>query len=75
MAQLAAALGTALSPRILLLDPQAPFGYVREWKPPGIPPLRHYAYAIQWWSFAVLALLVWGVTSLRRAGAARRGGA
>ena len=66
IAQLARALGAALSPRILLLDPQAPLGYVRAWQAPGLSPLRHFAYAMQWWSFAALALLVWGVTSLRR---------
>jgi surfeit locus 1 family protein len=65
--QLAHALGTALEPRILQLDPQAPFGYVRDWQPPGLSPLRHFAYAIQWWSFAVLALVVWSVTSFRPA--------
>ena len=66
IAQLASALGAPLSSRILLLDPQAPFGYVRAWQAAGLSPLRHFAYAIQWWSFAALALLAWGVTSLRR---------
>jgi surfeit locus 1 family protein len=65
--QLAGALGAALAPRILLLDPQAPFGYVRDWQPPGLPPLRHFGYAIQWWSFAVLALIAWCVASFRPA--------
>jgi surfeit locus 1 family protein len=65
MGQLAAALGTALSPRILLLDPAAPAGYVRDWQAPGLPPLRHFAYAIQWWCFALLALIYWGVASRR----------
>src|SRR5437879_3712810 len=53
-------------PRILRLDPQAPFGYVRDWQPPGLAPLRHLAYAIQWWSFATLALIVWAILSTRR---------
>ena len=70
MGQLAAALGAPLEPRILLLDPQAPFGYLREWRPPGPQPLRHYSYAIQWWAFAVLTLVVWALTSRRRAGEA-----
>jgi cytochrome oxidase assembly protein ShyY1 len=29
-------------------------------------PLRHFSYAIQWWSFAALALIVWTVMLLRR---------
>ncbi|HSY05720.1 MAG TPA: SURF1 family protein [Steroidobacteraceae bacterium] len=65
--QLSAALATPLSPRILLLDPGAPFGYVRDWQAPGLSPLRHFSYAIQWWSFALLALIFWGVTSWRTA--------
>jgi len=66
MAQLAAALGVPLSPRILLLDPAAPFGYVREWQPPGLAPLRNFSYAVQWWSFAALSLVLWALLSRRR---------
>ena len=66
MAQLAAALGRPLSPRILLLDPAAPFGYVRAWQPPGLPPLRHFSYAVQWWTFALATLVLWAVLSRRR---------
>ncbi len=65
MAELADALGTALEPRILLLDPAAPHGYVRDWQPPGMSPLRHFSYAIQWWSFAALVVLVWAIMALR----------
>src|SRR5215469_234333 len=65
MAQLTAALGEPLSPRILLLDPAAPFGYVRAWQAPGLPPLRHFSYAVQWWSFAVLTLILWALGSRR----------
>jgi len=66
MSELAAALGSELSPRLLLLDAGAPYGYQRDWQPPGLPPLRHFSYAVQWWSFAVLALAAWVVVSLRR---------
>ena len=69
LAELSGAIGEPLAARILLLDPQAPFGYVRDWQPPGMAPLRHLSYAIQWWSFAALALLVWAITSTRRHGA------
>ena len=65
MAQLAAALGQPLSSRILLLDPAAPDGYVRAWRPPGLPPLRHFSYAVQWWSFALATLVLWAVLSRR----------
>ena len=60
--ELEAALGEKLAPHILLLDPQSPNGYVREWSPPGMAPDRHYSYAIQWWGFAgVLLVLYFGL--------------
>ena len=41
-------------------------------QPPGMSPLRHYSYAIQWWTFAALTLFVWALLRLRgRRGAAR----
>jgi surfeit locus 1 family protein len=65
--QLQRTLGVRLAPRILLLDAGAPFGYVRDWQAPGISPLRHFSYAIQWWCFAGLALVFWALGSRRRA--------
>jgi len=71
--ELARALGEPIASRILLLDPEAPYGYARDWQPPGMTPLRHFAYAIQWWCFAGLALALWLLMSLRpRAGALPR---
>jgi surfeit locus 1 family protein len=71
MRELSVALGVPLAPRILLLDPGAPYGYAREWQAPGLPPLRHFSYAVQWWSFAALTVIFWAVLSRRtRAGGA-----
>lgn len=70
-AELARAFGAPLEARILLLDPAAPAGFTRDWQPPGMTPLRHLSYAIQWWCFATLALIVWAVLGVRRARAAR----
>jgi surfeit locus 1 family protein len=67
MQQLVTALGAPLAPRILLLDPAAPYGYARAWQPPGLPPLRHFSYAVQWWTFAVSTLIAWAVMSRRTA--------
>lgn len=67
MEELARALGVPLTERILLLDPGAPQGYVRDWQPPGMAPLRHLAYAIQWWCFAALVVIVWVLVRVRRA--------
>jgi len=66
MNELATALARPLEPRILLLDPQEPNGYVRDWHPPGMEPLRHWSYAIQWWCFAFLAVAFWAVISRRK---------
>jgi surfeit locus 1 family protein len=63
--QLERALGTPLASRILLLDPGAAFGYLRDWQAPGLSPLRHFSYALQWWTFALVVLATWGLMSRR----------
>jgi surfeit locus 1 family protein len=68
MRELSTALGQPLEPSIVLLDPKEPDGYVRDWHPPGVQPIRHWSYAVQWWSFAILALVLWMVLSTRRVG-------
>ncbi len=54
--QLQQALGAQLLPPVLLLDADSGPGYLRDWRPPGVAPERNYAYAVQWWAFALLAL-------------------
>ena len=63
MNELSAALVQPLEPRIVLLDANASDGYVRDWHPPGMQPIRHWSYAIQWWAFAVVTLIFWAVAS------------
>ncbi|MBV9696227.1 MAG: SURF1 family protein [Gammaproteobacteria bacterium] len=70
MAQLQAAYGAPLEPRILLLDADSGPGYAREWTPPGISPMRNFSYAVQWWSFALATLVIVAVLALRRRGRA-----
>ena len=65
MKELSAAFGRSLEPRIVLLDAHEPDGYVRDWHPPGVTPVRHWSYAVQWWSFAVLAIVLWAVVNTR----------
>jgi cytochrome oxidase assembly protein ShyY1 len=72
LAQLATALGRPLVGRVVLLDPGSPEGYVRDWQPPGLPPARHLAYAIQWWGFALTLLVIWAVLSSPRTDAVLR---
>ncbi|MBC8028318.1 MAG: SURF1 family protein [Steroidobacteraceae bacterium] len=65
-AELEAALGQKISRRMLLLDADSPAGYVREWKPPGLAPTRHFSYAIQWWGFAVVLLVIYFGLNFRK---------
>jgi surfeit locus 1 family protein len=67
MDELSTALGSRLEPRLLLLNPSEPLGFARDWQPEGLGPARHVSYAIQWWSFAALALVLYGVLNRRPA--------
>jgi surfeit locus 1 family protein len=64
--ELQSALGEKISRRILLLDPGFPQGYVREWSPPGLDPARHFSYAIQWWGFALVLLVLYFGLNFRK---------
>jgi len=68
MNELSTAFGHPLEPRILLLDPQDPNGYVRDWHPAGMQPVRHWSYAIQWWAFAIVVIIFWAVVSRKKSG-------
>jgi surfeit locus 1 family protein len=68
MDELAAMLGRELQPRMILLDPAEPDGYVREWSVPGTTSERHLGYAVQWFAFAALAIAIWVALSLHRQG-------
>lgn len=53
---------TRLLPWVVRLDPQAGFGYHRDWQPTAsqqIGPERHRAYAFQWLALAVTWCLCW----------------
>jgi surfeit locus 1 family protein len=67
--QLGASYGAPLAPRMLLMDAGSGPGYLRDWKPPGVAPERNFSYAIQWWSFAVLALAMFVGLNLKRSNA------
>ncbi len=65
-AELSGALDHAVEPWMVLEDPLSPDGYLRDWQPPGLSPLRHWSYAIQWWGFAVTLLIIWVIMSAKR---------
>jgi surfeit locus 1 family protein len=61
------ALGQPVESRIVLLDPAAPDGYERVWRPSmNFGPERHLGYAIQWFALAIVALVLFLALSLRR---------
>jgi surfeit locus 1 family protein len=61
------ALGQPVESRIVLLDPAAPDGYERVWRPSlNFGPERHLGYAIQWFALAIVALVLFVALSLRR---------
>ncbi len=51
---------------LVLLDAGEPDGYVRTWEPPGFPPMRHIAYAVQWFGLAAALAVIYVVTNLKR---------
>jgi surfeit locus 1 family protein len=52
--------------QVLLLDKDEADGYLRAWTPPGISPLRHLAYAVQWFGLALALIVIYIVTNLKR---------
>jgi surfeit locus 1 family protein len=51
---------------LILLDADQPDGYVRNWAPPGFPPIRHVGYAVQWFALALALAVIYVVTNFRR---------
>ena len=51
---------------VLLLDADQPDGYARNWAPPGFAPMRHTAYALQWFALALALFVIYLVTNFRR---------
>jgi len=58
--------GDLLHP-VIWLDPAQADGYVRDWQPNiGFPPIRHTAYALQWFAMALAVAVIWIVVNLKR---------
>lgn len=59
-------LGHPLIAGRLLLDASQPDGYERAWEAHlGLNPERHVGYAVQWFAFAVAAVILFVITSFR----------
>ncbi len=60
-------LGISLLPQVVLLDPDTPAGFVREWKPYyGISVEGHQAYAFQWFALGTALALIYILVNLKR---------
>jgi Uncharacterized conserved protein len=59
--------GAQLLPGELLLAPGVQGGFVRDWHPSfGVSPQRHYAYAAQWFTFAITLIVLFLVLNLKK---------
>lgn len=59
--EIAADLQQHVYPHILLLDPDPHSAYQRIWTANVMPPARHRAYALQWFTFALAAIVLFFV--------------
>lgn len=66
--ELSQALGYTLMDVVILLDPAAPDGYVRNWQPTfgGMGPERHIGYAVQWFALAITLVIIYIVMNFKR---------
>jgi surfeit locus 1 family protein len=63
-----AATEKSLEPWVLLLDAADPSGFEdRQWRAAVMEPKVHGAYALQWFSLAAAAMVIWIVLGVRRA--------
>jgi surfeit locus 1 family protein len=68
-ADVESALGVEVESRIILLDAGVPDGFERKWRPAlGFGPERHLGYAVQWFAFALVAIVMFVALNLKRAG-------
>ncbi|MDQ1242392.1 MAG: SURF1-like protein [Pseudomonadota bacterium] len=62
-------LGVEVESRMILLDAGVPDGFERKWRPAlGFGPERHLGYAVQWFAFALVAIVLFVALNLKRAG-------
>ena len=63
----AAQLGRAVQPFVLLMDPEEDHGFYRRWEPAGFGPGKHFGYALQWFAMGIVlaGLLIWNYRKKR----------
>jgi surfeit locus 1 family protein len=63
--ELEAALRAKLERHVVLMTGRGD-NFDREWTPAGLPPDRHFSYAIQWWGFALVLLVLYFGLNFRK---------
>lgn len=53
-------------PYVLLLNPDAPAGFIRDWQIKTLPPGKHLGYAVQWFALALTLAILYMGTQIRR---------
>lgn len=59
-------LGTPLFPFMVLLDPKQPNGFLRDWHPVTMPAYKHLGYAVQWFSFGIVLMIIFLVRHTKK---------
>ena len=65
VAEISTQTGYALRDFQLLLNPDEPDGFLREWKPALMEPEKHLGYAIQWFGLAATVVVVFVILAWR----------
>lgn len=58
--------GLEILPFVILQSPGDGHGFVRQWPHPRVSDMMHIGYALQWFAFALITLLVWLRLSLHK---------
>lgn len=59
-------LGARILPLVILLAPEQPDGFVREWNPIVVGPERHVGYAVQWFALAAALAILYVLAHVKR---------
>lgn len=64
--QVQAMLGYPVLETVLLLSPDEPDGYLRDWRPQLLSPEKHLGYAAQWFAMALAIIVIYLAVNWRR---------
>lgn len=57
---------TPLYPFVIRLKSDAKDGFVRDWQPVNLPPYKHIGYAVQWFTFALVLIIIFIALNIRK---------